>query len=80
VAYSSKRKNLKGGSKAIAKKTSPKNMFFNNSTLGDMSNVWQKYRRNMHDAKAKSGATEVVNSRASGTKAHSMSRQDYLMS
>ena len=56
VAYSNKRKNLKNTSKSVAKKgnTSPKNSaFFNNSTIGDMSNVWQKYRRNMHEAKQK---------------------------
>ena len=55
VAYSNKRKQLKHTSKSVAKKASPKNAFFNNSTLGDMSNVWQKYRRNMHEAKQKSG-------------------------
>ena len=50
VAYSNKRKQLKHTSKSVAKKASPKNAFFNNSTLGEMSNVWQKYRRNMHES------------------------------
>ena len=55
VAYSNKRKQLKNTSKSVAKKASPKNAFFNNSTLGEMTNVWQKYRRNMHEAKQKTG-------------------------
>lgn len=84
VAYSNKRKQLKNTSKSVAKKASPKNAFFNNSTLGEMSNVWQKYRRNMHEAKQKSGSGEQsqtttgVNHSASGRngggKAHSLSR------
>ena len=81
VAYSNKRKNLKNTSKSVAKKgnTSPKNSaFFNNSTIGDMSNVWQKYRRNMHEAKQKTNGTESLNS-GRVPKAHSMSRQDYLI-
>mmetsp|Transcript_16586 Transcript_16586/g.22404 ORF Transcript_16586/g.22404 Transcript_16586/m.22404 type:complete len:134 (-) Transcript_16586:2543-2944(-) len=49
VAYSQKRKAGKN-SKTIGKK-SPKNTFFvNNSTINDMSNLWSKYRRNLHDA------------------------------
>ena len=49
VAYSNKRKGTKN-SKTIGKK-SPKNSFFvNNSTINDMSNLWSKYRRNLHEA------------------------------
>ena len=44
VAYSGKRKQKP--SKTVAKKASPKNAFFNNSIIGDMSHVWSKYRRN----------------------------------
>ena len=74
VAYSGKRKQK--ASKTVAKKASPKNAFFNNSIIGDMSHVWSKYRRNQQDAKQKSGGE--LSNRTSG-KAHSLSRQDFLM-
>ena len=70
VAYSGKRKTNKN-TKGIGMKQSPKNAFFKNSTMNDMSHVWSKYRRNMHEAMQKSGDQRG--------KAHSLSRQDFLM-
>lgn len=77
VAYSAKRKSTKN-TKHLGKKSSPTNAFLNNSTLGDMSHVWSKYRRNMHENVSGNGGG-FHSKRVHVPKAHSMSRQEYLV-
>ena len=61
------------------KGASPQAAFFSNSTLGDMSNVWSKYRRNLNEQILKSGQDTPVGARNAAGKAHSLSRQEYLV-